>query len=237
VSWVEGLQLAALLSVLHLVVFCGTWAFFAQAHAREWFPTYRVAEGKAPTDKLLGKATKKVPFSQIGFFAFTLFAIYPIWSAMGGAFTLDWPAWHEPLWQIPVLILAQDTLFYWSHRGLHHKWWFRRVHSIHHRFRPVRGQSAEYAHTVEDFANVMAFMLPAALLACHPATFAVWVVIRVFETVYAHSGYAFDAIASRHAYHHLNATGGCFGSFFGFWDRVMGTDKQWREWRKSQPHR
>ena len=233
---VEGLHLAVLLSVLHLVTFLASWGFFELAVRRSWWPRFQVDGGKAPKPELWKKAAWKVPLGQIGFFVFVLAVIYPLWSVMGGTFTTDWPAWHEPLWQIPVFILLQDTMFYWAHRGLHSKWWFRRVHKQHHLFRHVRGQSAEYAHTFEDLLNVLAFLVPSALLGCHVVTFGIWVVIRVFETVYAHSGYAFEAIGSRHAYHHLNATGGCYGSFFGVWDRLMGTDAQWREWRKAQPH-
>lgn len=235
-NWIEGLHLAVVLSACHLVAFCLTWGLFALAHHKGWWKKWQVDGGKAPKAELLRKATLKMPIGQIGFFIFVLALIHPLWSFMGGEFTIDWPTWYDPLWQLPVLILAQDTMFYWSHRGLHHKWWFRRVHKQHHLFRHVRGQSAEYAHTLEDLANVSAFLVPAALLAVHPLTFAVWVTFRVFETVYAHSGYAFEGIGSRHAYHHINATGGCYGSFWGPWDPIMGTDAKWKEWRKEQPH-
>ena len=51
------------------------------------------------------------------------------------------------------------------------------------------------------------------------------------------AAYAFTRLASRHAFHHLYAAKGCLGSFFGIWDRIMGTDRQWRAWRREQTHR
>ena len=76
-----------------------------------------------------------------------------------------------------------------------------------------------------------------ALLGVSWQVMAIWIVIRVWETYEAHSGYGFTSIASRHAFHHLHATKGCLGSFFGVWDRLMGTDAAWREWVKDQAHR
>ena len=37
--------------------------------------------------------------------------------------------------------------------------------------------------------------------------------------------------SSRHAYHHLHPHDGCYGSFLGLWDTLLGTDGAWRTWR------
>jgi sterol desaturase/sphingolipid hydroxylase (fatty acid hydroxylase superfamily) len=150
---------------------------------------------------------------------------------------LPLPSVLEIAWQLGALILLQDTLFYWSHRLFHRPRLFRAFHAKHHTFRHVRGHSAEYTHPVESIVNLFAFMAPAILLKVHLLTFGIWVLVRIYETVAAHSGYAFTGIASRHAFHHLYAAKGCLGSFFGVWDRIMGTDRQWREWRREQTHR
>jgi sterol desaturase/sphingolipid hydroxylase (fatty acid hydroxylase superfamily) len=34
--------------------------------------------------------------------------------------------------------------------------------------------------------------------------------------------------ASRHGFHHLHANDGCYGSFLGLWDTLLGTDRAWR---------
>ena len=87
---------------------------------------------------------------------------------------------------------------------------------------------------METSLNFVAFFGAPVLLGCHFYTLGVWVFLRVIDTVHAHSGYTVDGPASRHAFHHRFPTQGCLGSFWGPWDRWMGTDKAWREWKAQQ---
>lgn len=222
---------------LHEVVFFATWGLFGVLFRLGAGIKYQVAQGKAPADDLSSKAVREVLQGHVLLFAVTAFVLYPAWLFFGGHRGDPLPSLFEIAWQILACIVIQDTLFYWSHRALHVPRLFKAIHVKHHTFRHVRGHSSEYAHPVEVLANLAAFMIPPIVLGTHLLTFGIWVVIRVFETVEAHSGYAFTRLASRHAFHHLYAAKGCLGSFFGIWDRVMGTDKQWREWRKEQTHR
>jgi sterol desaturase/sphingolipid hydroxylase (fatty acid hydroxylase superfamily) len=57
--------------------------------------------------------------------------------------------------------------------------------------------------------------------------------VRMIETLEAHSGYTFSPISDRHAFHHLYATKGVFGSFVSPWDWLMGTDREWRKAKAS----
>ncbi len=221
----------------HELLFFATWGVFALLFRRGIARRFQVAEGKAPDAELSARAVKDVLLGHVLLLLVTAFVLYPAWSAMGGHRGAPWPSLFEIAWQLVVCILVQDTIFYWSHRALHHPRLFRAIHVKHHTFRHVRGHAAEYAHPVESVANLVAFMLPAILLGTHLVTYGIWVAIRVIETVEAHSGYAFTRLASRHAFHHLYAAKGCLGSFFGIWDRLMGTDRKWREWRKQQTHR
>ena len=47
---------------------------------------------------------------------------------------------------VPAMLLWHDTYFYWTHRLLHHPWWLRHVHGVHHRgqlsgyLRPMGGK-------------------------------------------------------------------------------------------------
>jgi plant 4alpha-monomethylsterol monooxygenase len=222
---------------VHQVAFFATWGLFALLFRYGVARRFQVAEGKAPAPELQKRAVIEVLGGQVLLFAITAFVLFPAWTWMGGRAGAPLPSLFEIAWQLVACVLIQDTIFYWSHRALHVPKLFRAIHVKHHTFRHVRGQSSEYAHPVEAIANLVAFMLPAILLGSHLLTFGIWVAIRVVETVEAHSGYAFTRLASRHAFHHLYAAKGCLGSFFGVWDRIMGTDRQWREWRKQQTHR
>jgi sterol desaturase/sphingolipid hydroxylase (fatty acid hydroxylase superfamily) len=81
--------------------------------------------------------------------------------------------------------------------------------------------------------NFVAFFAGPIAIASPFGIVAIWIVVRMFETVEAHSGYAFTGSSSRHAFHHLHAQRGCYGSFFSPWDRLMGTDKLWRQQRAN----
>jgi sterol desaturase/sphingolipid hydroxylase (fatty acid hydroxylase superfamily) len=241
-EWPDLLNPDALLFTLVLVglhegVFLATLLGFNHLLKTSALPRWEVDQGRVPPIELRQEATRQVARGHVLFAAIFPLVIYPLWVRMGGDLASGWPGLKVAAAHLLACILIQDTLFYWSHRTLHSKWLFRQVHRKHHRFRHVRGISAEFAHPVEDLANVVAFFAPPILLATPFPVFALWVAIRVFETMLAHSGFGFEGVSSRHAFHHLHATKGCYGSFFGLWDRLMGTDAAWREWRRGQAHR
>jgi len=157
------LAFTLVLSGLHLATLLAVWGVFAWLFVRSVAPARQVAGGKAPDPKLLSAATRETLVGQLAFALLVYFVVYPAWRAMGGR--MDAPL--DPLqlaWHLPVFILANDTIFYWSHRGLHTRWWFQRVHARHHRFRYVRGPVAEYAHPLENAANFVAFFAGPVLL-------------------------------------------------------------------------
>ncbi len=231
--WLFGLMLWG----THELVFFTTWGVYTLLHRYGVAPRYRVMDGKAPPAETIGRAIRQISVTHVGFLGVITLVVYPAWRAMGGELSAPWPSLPQMAWQLVACMLVQDTIFYWSHRTLHTKWLFKKVHRKHHDFRYVRGISAEYFHPAESILNVIALMVGPVVLAVHPLTFVLWQGIRVWESVEAHSGYAFTSLASRHAYHHLYAARGCLGSFFGIWDRLMGTDAHWQQWRKEQTHR
>jgi len=168
-------------------------------------------------------------------------------------FGLTWeasrvPTWFELGWQILAFMLVEDSLFYWLHRLLHHPLIYKHVHKKHHEFKVTVGIASEYAHPVEGIvSNVLPFIAGPFLVAycygLHVLAFWLWLFIRVCETVEAHSGYAFpfspfsflpfQGGPERHDYHHLYNVGS-YGSFFNYWDWVMGTDKPFQEHQKKK---
>lgn len=230
----ERVLFSLLLSVLHSATFFGVWGLFAWMFRNGLAPAKQVAGGKAPKPELLGPAAREVSLGQLGFVPLMYLVVYPLWRGAGGHFGLQLPTVLELLGQLVAFALINDTVFYWSHRALHTRTLYKRIHGRHHRFRHVRGPSAEFAHPVENLANFIAFFAGPCLLGGHIVTLGVWVVVRMAETVEAHSGYRLTSNASRHAFHHLYAAKGCYGSFFSLWDRILGTDRQWRVWHREQ---
>jgi sterol desaturase/sphingolipid hydroxylase (fatty acid hydroxylase superfamily) len=223
------LSFALILAALHTAALLGGTAIYNWMLKRNVAPRHQVAAGAAPSAELTRIATREVLLGQPIFGVLSYFIVWPLWTAMGGAMAAPITPWLF-IWQFVVFVFVNDTIFYFSHRILHTRWLFKNVHVRHHRFRFVRGLVAEYAHPVEDLLNFVAFLAGPVLLGSPFAIVAAWVFLRMFETVDAHSGYAFTPWAKRHAFHHMYAARGCYGSFAGLWDRVLGTEKQFHEW-------
>ena len=159
---------------------------------------------------------------------------YPNIVALGySASVAAFPSAATMAWQLLVFIILEDTLFFWGHRSLHHPAVYAHVHKVHHRFNHSVSIAAVATHPVEYIlSNVVPFVAGPTLLGAHCATIYVWIIYRVGETVFHHSGYDFPCTlwsllpfqnsAEEHDLHHSVNTGN-YGSMFYVWDRVCGT--------------
>jgi sterol desaturase/sphingolipid hydroxylase (fatty acid hydroxylase superfamily) len=78
-----------------------------------------------------------------------------------------------------------------------------------------------------------------AFFAADAFTLWLWLVLRMMETIDAHSGYRFPfspfsykSVSERHDFHHSNNRGN-FG-VTAFWDWLTGTDKAYNEWHRRK---
>jgi hypothetical protein len=67
---------------------------------------------------------------------FSLIAVGVVYGGRSGVFRryseiADY-GWTWFVLSVGVLIVLQDTYFYWTHRAMHHRWLFRLVHRVHH---------------------------------------------------------------------------------------------------------
>ena len=226
---------AAMLWTIHQVVAVSTAFFFNHMHKNNWFPHWRFDNGKAPRAPLYRSAWKEWFFNHILILPLLMgFVLYPLFVMRGGSMTASWPSVWEVLYHIAACLFINETIFYFSHRLLHSKKLFRLIHRKHHAFRQVRPVCSEYAHPFENALNLTAMYAGLILMGSHFLTWGIWVAIRIYETNDGHSGYAHIDSASRHAYHHLFPNKGCYGTALGFWDWLLGTDKNWRAWKAKE---
>ena len=151
------------------------------------------------------------------------------------------------LLQLCLTIVLDDTWFYWSHRLLHTPWLYKHVHKQHHRFRATTGIASEFAHPVEDLiSNTASTLVGPLLLGCHLSVLWLYVYVKLSQTIEAHSGYVVPFPFSlwsitwpadmldngRHEFHHSHNKGN-YGGYFNWWDRLMGTDDAYVEWRSK----
>jgi len=196
---------------------------------------------KAKWGELMRKTVLQVLFNQfvlglpLGYFT------YDAAVAMGYSHGVqEFPsAWKVAL-QIVAFMAIEDTIFYWSHRTLHHPRIYKYVHKQHHEYQDaVIGISAEYAHWLEFIiGNAIPFTAGPILFGCHAIVWVVWALVRIGETLDSHSGYdvpwspfrliPFSGSSGHHDFHHSHVVGN-YGTFFLWWDALCGTDAAYRK--------
>ncbi|MGV3459740.1 MAG: sterol desaturase family protein [Flavobacterium sp.] len=145
---------------------------------------------------------------------------------------------HSLVWAaltLPVLLVIDDTWFYWCHRLLHHPRIFRHVHLEHHRSTDVNPFSSLSFHMLEPLL-LSAWIFPVALVVpIYAPVLGVVQVLGLLDNVKAHLGYElypawwnrswlrFLTSSTHHNMHHTRFRGN-YGVHFRIWDRLMGTE-------------
>lgn len=229
-----------------LAIYAAELPFFEhfKIQASAW-PWRRGAKERADYFALIRRSVLLVAFNQYVLTPFMLWTSYDLMRARGMSGDVSSvPHWYTSLWQIGVAMLVEDCLFYWAHRTLHHPKLYGPIHKLHHQYKSSIGLASEYAHPIEFiFSNALPFTAGPLLVGMHYWTFLMWNALRVGETVDGHSGYEFpwspfrllpfSGSSTGHEYHHW-ANIGNYGSFFTFWDRLMGTDQAFLRWEQKQ---
>jgi sterol desaturase/sphingolipid hydroxylase (fatty acid hydroxylase superfamily) len=147
--------------------------------------------------------------------------------------TRGWPWWWLSLL---VIIVAHDAYFYWTHRWLHQRRWFRAVHGRHHASLHPTPWAAYAFHPVE--ALVQAAFLPLFLLGVpvHGAVIALFLMHMILRNTIGHCAHellpwrwtprgwlGWVTPVSHHHFHHARNRGN-FGLYFTWWDRWCSTE-------------
>lgn len=236
-------------ALIHTVLFVVLNGLLHLCHKYSFFEQYRIQKKKYPTPELLWEALKEVTKKHLLVAPISFLLLIPVarWCQV-----LDktdpsktpntiLPSAQEVIIHNIIFILVQDTIFYWCHRMLHIPSLYKRIHKYHHRFHTNVGIASEFAHPIEDTLNTIALLAGPFFMGTHLFTLWVWFFIRIWETVDAHSGYSFPfpispfalfGVADHHDFHHSHNQG-CFGSFFGIWDWMMGTDADYNKWKAA----
>ena len=96
--------------------------------------------------------------------------------------------------QIALFFIFEDFFHYWAHQCMHYGPLYKHIHKIHHKYSAPFGLAAEYAHPLEVLVLGLG-TIGGPLLYCyftgslHIFTVYVWVTLRLFQAVDAHSGY------------------------------------------------
>jgi sterol desaturase/sphingolipid hydroxylase (fatty acid hydroxylase superfamily) len=144
--------------------------------------------------------------------------------------------WPYFIFSIVLMIVLHDTYFYWTHRLMHWKPVFKRVHRTHHLSVNPTPFAAYAFHPIEAVVEIgiiplIVFTIPYqgwAMLAFSIYTLLLNVMghlgFELFPKGFAsHRLFKWHNTATHHNMHHRLVK--CnYGLYFNFWDRIMGTN-------------
>jgi fatty acid hydroxylase domain-containing protein 2 len=237
-DWGDRYIFIAVIVAGHVFAALSHYTFISVCDSFGFFKKYRLYEYNH--DKILfRRCLFEAVFKMVCVHPIAAYFIYPIFEYFGTTMTGPLPSIMTIMKDLILCILVLDTMFYWVHRTLHHKWLYKYIHKQHHEFKTNIVLNAEFAHPIEDvFSSLLPFVLPPMILGVHGVTFTIWLVWRLFETQDAHSNYNFPSsryiffrAADFHAYHHSHNVGN-YGMLY-IWDSLMSTDTSYRACKKG----
>lgn len=217
-----------------------------------YFKKWKIQE-KAPSNEEQWECFKSIFISHFLVEIVPIWGFHPLCEKLGISYSIPFPPITQMLIQLAVFFVLEDAWHYWFHRGLHYGVFYKYIHKQHHRYAAPFGLAAEYAHPVEvALLGVGTVGIPIAWVYftgnLHLFTVCVWISLRLFQAVDAHSGYEFPfslhnflpfwAGADHHDLHHHYFVGG-YSSSFRWWDYFLDTEagpeaKAARELRMKQ---
>lgn len=142
------------------------------------------------------------------------------------------PPWYHILFISYLCLIIEDTWHYFAHRLLHHKLFYGYIHKLHHEYQSPFSHTAEYASPIETVFLGIGFFIGLYLLCMdHIILMWSWLLLRLFQTYDAHSGYDVPLKygnllklmpgyggAKHHDFHHKNFKGNLvfFFSLFSY---------------------
>jgi sterol desaturase/sphingolipid hydroxylase (fatty acid hydroxylase superfamily) len=148
------------------------------------------------------------------------------------------PLDHGWVWlvlSVPVLVVLQDTYFYWTHRAMHHPLLYRWFHRTHHVSTNPSPWTAYAFSPLEALVHAAFVPLVWLWLPLHEIAVFVFLAFMITRNVLGHlsmelfpSGFTKHRLfgwlttTTHHALHHQHFRSN-YGLYFTFWDRWMGT--------------
>jgi Delta7-sterol 5-desaturase len=134
-----------------------------------------------------------------------------------------------------ILLVIDDTWFYWCHRLLHHPKIYRHIHLEHHKSIDVDPFTSASFHGAEALLLTL-WILPVALwMPIYAPVLGLIQIWGLLDNLKSHLGYEFYpkwwnkswfrflTSSTHHNMHHSKFHGN-YGVHFRFWDKLMGTE-------------
>ncbi len=138
---------------------------------------------------------------------------------------------------ILLALVLHDAYFYWTHRILHTRLFFKRFHKVHHMSITPSPWAAYAFHPVEAIIQSLIVPILIVVLPLHGIALGIFLGIQIVRNVLGHSGYEIfprsfaDSLLLRlfqsnteHDLHH-RFTRGNYSLYFTWWDKMLSTDR------------
>jgi len=140
------------------------------------------------------------------------------------------PSFPRMMAELMAFLVIFDTLFYYCHRLLHTRNFYK-YHKNHHTWRAPIAAATAYGHPVDFFLHcVLPVALGPILVRSHLSTTWLWYLVISLHEINDHSGFHFPWFRSpqAHDYHHKVGAAN-YGNFSRVLDTLHGTDIRYRE--------
>lgn len=223
------------LLVLGYLIPAGLFHWLIHIRQQQAIVAERIQDRRPSTDDV----RREVRHSVVSLLLFAAYAVALLEAYKAGFTALYWDVTAYPLWWLPVSFLAalilHDTYFYWTHRLMHTKAFFKHFHAGHHRSltpTPWAILSFQPLETVFQFAffALLVFFVP-----MHPAVLLAYFMFDGLVNAAGHCGHEivpaqqrdhpllkYTNAVTHHDLHHSRFKYN-FGQYFNVWDRLMGT--------------
>jgi sterol desaturase/sphingolipid hydroxylase (fatty acid hydroxylase superfamily) len=138
---------------------------------------------------------------------------------------------------VVLMTLLHDAYFYWTHRLLHHRTLFARVHRVHHLSVTPSPWAAYAFHPLEALLQAGIFPLLVFLVPSHPLALFLFLLYMIVRNVIGHLGVEtfpagftkraltrWHTTTTHHDLHHRRRSGN-YGLYFTWWDVWMKTER------------
>ncbi|WP_061250049.1 sterol desaturase family protein [Leptospira alstonii] len=213
------------------IVFLVVWIFLGKKLS------HKLIQGKKPEKE---KIIHEVKYSLITFLIFALSGVFIAWSHIQGYNLIyenvDDYGFGYLIFSVFALIFLHDTYFYWTHRMMHHKFFFKHFHLVHHKSTNPSPWAAFSFHPLEAIVEAGILPIVSFVFPLNPAAIFVFLVYMTSLNVLGHLSYElfpsrflknkytnWHNTSTHHNVHHkyFNCN---YSLYFNFWDRIMGTN-------------
>lgn len=228
------LSLLVVVVLRYVILACAAYLIFYVLNKRRWL--YRKIQPLFPpqTDylrELSYSILTSLIFAGIGYLIF----LTPVVRYTKTYFVIADYGMGYLVMSIILMIIIHDTYFYWTHRLMHLRKFFRIVHKVHHLSTNPSPWAAMAFHPLEAVVEAGIIVVIPFLIPVHPLALGLFLLFMMIYNVYGHLGYElYPGGFSRsfigkwvntsvnHNMHHETVKGN-YGLYFLFWDRIMGT--------------